>query len=181
MVWNGLPIGQLWGLCGATVSLLVGTFVLGSWLGNQAGESRLRDARADLQSRITSLETNLKQQEIKALEVDRLAKADAAETAEKIAKLTRSDEVLRMKQRFLVSCFSYYQTKDRDHIRAENALVAYLKEMWNSGKQDMDKNGYYIFHNPDDPTGKCYIMFAGDPVQYQIPPGIKGQVLDFTR
>src|SRR5262249_32836997 len=115
MLWNVLPIGQLWVVCGAAVVLLVGAFSLGAWISAQAGEAKLRDSRTEMQSKITTLETNLKQQQIEYLERERATKADAAQAAEKVSKLTRSNDVLRVKQRFLVSCFSYYQTKDRDH------------------------------------------------------------------
>src|SRR6266404_4228701 len=106
LIWNGLSVGQLWGLCGAAVALLVGAFSLGAWITAQAGESRLRDSRTEMQGNITALETTLKQKEIEKLERERITKADTAQAGQKIAQLTRSDENLRVKQRFLVSCFS---------------------------------------------------------------------------
>jgi len=90
-------------------------------------------------------------------------------------------EIVNLKQRFLATTLTYYQAEGPERALAERALVTYLKEMWKNGNQDIDKNGYAIFHTPDAPTNKCYITFKEQPaVQYKIPPGPKGEVLIFT-
>jgi hypothetical protein len=203
MVWYGLPVKELYGLCIAVVVFVGGAFGAGNWLSNQT-------ARLDSQARVTELEAKLNEVQSKMLERERVVAAEssqaaarianlqreiaekdralageASQTAAKIASLTESNNSLRLslrlKQQFLEHSLRYYQTKDQEHGRATKMFVAYLKEMWNGGKQDMEQNAYYIFHNPDRPTTTCYIMFKDDPVQYQIPSGIKGEVLDFAR
>jgi hypothetical protein len=163
MVWNTLPVNQLYGLCATVVAFFAGSFAVGLWVGNQDGRAELRQKTDDWSTKESKFKTDM----------------EALTTTN--AKLSGANEVFKVKQRFLATTLAYYQADGPEHLPAERALVSYLKEMWKNGKQDIDKNGYEIFHNPDTPTSICYIMFKGDPIHYKIPPGPKGEVLMFMK
>jgi hypothetical protein len=152
MVLNGLPLAQLYGLCVTVAGLLAASCTAGIWLSNQGSQYELRQVTEEL-----------------------------AETNKKLSDAQEQITLFQIKQRFFATCLTYYQAEGAEHEIAERAFVAYLKEMWKNGNQDLEKNGYEIYHNPDSPTKACYITFKNDPARYRIPPGAKGEVLSFLR
>jgi hypothetical protein len=148
MIWTGLPIGQLYALCGAIAGLLGVAFALGTWLSDQRAEGKLAQSRFEIQKLQDENET-----------------------------LARAKTISTQRQNFLTQCMYYYQTKDQDHVHASNLFVKFLKDMWKNGNQDMDKYGYQIVKDPNDILNS-YVEFKDDDTHYKIPRDIKASLHD---
>jgi len=47
-IWQGLTVGQFWGLCGALLGLVIGTFLFGMWMEKQRRNRQPLDGRGQV-------------------------------------------------------------------------------------------------------------------------------------